>query len=49
MDTDMAAGVDAVKSDPAHVAAAALDGVEAGVAEVLGDEQTRAVKASLSA
>lgn len=49
MDTDMAAGVDAEKSDPAHIAAAALDGVEAGVAEVLGDEQTRAVKASLSA
>ncbi|AKS31371.1 SDR family oxidoreductase [Mycolicibacterium goodii] len=49
MDTDMAATVDAEKSDPAHVAAAALDGVQAGVAEVLGDEATRLVKASLSA
>lgn len=48
MDTDMAAGVDAEKSDPAHVAAAALDGVEAGLAEVLGDELTRSVKAGLS-
>lgn len=49
MDTDMAAVVDAPKTSPALVAAAALDGVEAGLAEVLGDELTRSVKAGLSA
>ncbi|MCV7285627.1 SDR family oxidoreductase [Mycolicibacterium wolinskyi] len=49
MDTDMTAGVDAPKADPAQVAAAALDGVEAGLVEVLGDDLTRQVKAGLSA
>ena len=49
MDTDMVAGVEGPKSDPAKVAAAALDGVEAGLVEVLGDELTRKVKAGLSA
>lgn len=48
MDTDMTAGVDAPKADPAQVAAAALDGVEAGLIEVLGDDLTRQVKAGLS-
>lgn len=48
MDTDMTAGVDAPKSDPALVAAVALDGVEAGLVEVLGDELTRQVKTGLS-
>ncbi|MGV9799031.1 SDR family oxidoreductase [Mycobacterium sp. NPDC003449] len=48
MDTDMTAGVDAPKADPAAVAAAALDGVEAGLVEVLGDDLTRQVKAGLS-
>lgn len=48
MDTDMAAGVDAPKSDPRAVAAQALDGVEAGALEVLADDVTRAVKAGLS-
>ncbi|MHC9292274.1 SDR family oxidoreductase [Mycobacterium sp. LTG2003] len=48
MDTDMTAGVDAPKADPAHVAAAALDGVEAGLVEVLGDDLTRQVKSGLS-
>lgn len=49
MDTDMAAHVDAPKSDPARVAAAALDGLEAGAHEVLADEVSRTVKAGLSA
>jgi NAD(P)-dependent dehydrogenase (short-subunit alcohol dehydrogenase family) len=49
MDTDMVAAVEGPKSDPAKVAAAALDGVEAGLVEVLGDELTRQVKAGLSA
>jgi NAD(P)-dependent dehydrogenase (short-subunit alcohol dehydrogenase family) len=49
MDTDMVAGVEGPKSDPSKIAAAALDGVEAGLVEVLGDELTRKVKAGLSA
>ena len=49
MDTDMTTGIDAPKSDPAVVAADALDGVEAGLVEVLGDDLTRNVKAQLSA
>jgi hypothetical protein len=49
MDTDMAASVPADrKSDPAVVAKLALDAVERGDAEVLGDELTRRVKAGLS-
>ncbi|MEU1040641.1 SDR family oxidoreductase [Streptomyces sp. NPDC005907] len=48
MDTDMAAHVDpAQKSDPATVAAQALDGMEKGAAEVLADELTRQVKQGL--
>jgi NAD(P)-dependent dehydrogenase (short-subunit alcohol dehydrogenase family) len=48
MDTDMVAGIDAAKSDPAAVAAAALDGVEQGAYEVLADDITRHVKNSLA-
>ncbi|AEV83943.1 short-chain dehydrogenase [Actinoplanes sp. SE50] len=48
MDTDMAAGVPAEqKADPAGVAKLALDAVAAGAPEVLGDDLTRTVKASL--
>ncbi|MFI2778953.1 SDR family oxidoreductase [Streptomyces sp. ALB3] len=50
MDTDMATGVPAdQKTDPAGVAAQALDGVEAGLSEVLADETTRYVRRSLAA
>jgi hypothetical protein len=49
MDTDMVARVDAPKNDPAAIAAAALDGVENGLVEVLGDDLTRQVKAGLAA
>jgi NAD(P)-dependent dehydrogenase (short-subunit alcohol dehydrogenase family) len=49
MDTDMAAHVDAPKSDPAKIAAAALDGIEAKAWEVLGDDLSRQVKSALSA
>ena len=50
MDTDMADFVDpGDKTDPAVVAAAALDGVAAGETEVLADEFTRGVKQGLSA
>jgi hypothetical protein len=48
VDTDMTAGVEAPKSDPRDVAAAALDGIEAGVPEVLADDLARQVKALLS-
>ncbi|MFI8003534.1 SDR family oxidoreductase [Streptomyces sp. NPDC086010] len=50
MDTDMAADVPADrKSDPSGVARQALDGIEAGLSEILADETTRAVKGNLSA
>jgi NAD(P)-dependent dehydrogenase (short-subunit alcohol dehydrogenase family) len=49
MDTDMVADVDAPKEDPAAVAAAALDGVENGLVEVLVGDRTRQVKAGLAA
>ncbi|MEU8661624.1 SDR family oxidoreductase [Actinoplanes philippinensis] len=49
MDTDMAAAIPAgQKSDPAVVAALALDAVARGDAEILGDDLTRGVKAQLS-
>ncbi|MGW6740110.1 SDR family oxidoreductase [Streptomyces sp. NPDC055025] len=47
-DTDMMAGRDAPKIDPADVARASLDGVQAGVIEVLVDDPSRFVKAALS-
>ena len=49
MDTDMVADVDAPKADPAAIAAAALDGVENGLIEVLGDDLTRQMKTALAA
>jgi NAD(P)-dependent dehydrogenase (short-subunit alcohol dehydrogenase family) len=49
METDLAAHVDAPKSDPAVVAALALDGVQAGAYEVLADEISKNVRAGLSA
>lgn len=48
IDTDMAAHIDAPKADPRNVASQALDGVEAGAAEVLADDVTRGVKAGLA-
>jgi NAD(P)-dependent dehydrogenase (short-subunit alcohol dehydrogenase family) len=48
IDTDMAAGIDALKSTPEEVVAQVLDAVEAGRVEVLADERTRAAKAALS-
>jgi NAD(P)-dependent dehydrogenase (short-subunit alcohol dehydrogenase family) len=49
MDTDMAEFVPAdQKSDPAVVAAQALDGLFAGQPEILADELTRTVRAQLS-
>jgi NAD(P)-dependent dehydrogenase (short-subunit alcohol dehydrogenase family) len=48
MDTDMAAGIDGPKSDPANVAALALDAVAAGDYEVLADDTSRGVQAGLA-
>ena len=47
IDTDMAAGIDAPKISPESVAQQTFDAVEAGKIEVLADERTRFVKASL--
>jgi NAD(P)-dependent dehydrogenase (short-subunit alcohol dehydrogenase family) len=49
MDTEFVAGLEVKKSDPRHIAALALEGLEAGHEEVLADEQARLVKSSLSA
>ena len=49
MDTDMTNGVDSPKLAPADVARVTLDGLEAGLEEVLADDKTRLVKQSLSA
>ncbi len=48
IDTDMAAGIDAPKISPESVAQQTFDAVEAGGIEVLADERTRNIKASLS-
>lgn len=48
-DTAMIASLDVPKNTPQAVAIAALDGFEAGELEVLADDDTRAVKATLSA
>ncbi|HEX6346466.1 SDR family oxidoreductase [Umezawaea sp.] len=48
LDTDMVGHVDAPKSDPAVIAALALDGVEAGEPEIVADDRSRAVQSRLS-
>lgn len=47
VDTDMAAAYDMPKADPVDVVRQALDVVQAGGFEVLADEDTRRLKASL--
>ena len=47
IDTDMVAGLDVPKISPESVAVQVFDAVEAGQVEVLADERTRSVKASL--
>ncbi|MFD5801030.1 SDR family oxidoreductase [Streptomyces sp. NPDC127020] len=47
METDMAAGMPADKTDPAEVAAQVLAGIESGATEVLGDRTTRDVRRGL--
>ena len=49
VDTDMMAGWDGPKSDPAAVVRTALDGLEDGALEVVADEVTAASKAALAA
>lgn len=48
VDTDLARGLEGVKSTPEAIVRAAFDGLEAGLPEVLADELTRQVKASLA-
>lgn len=48
MDTDMAADITAPKSAPAAIAALALDGLEKGDFEIVADDVSRTVRASLS-
>ena len=47
-DTDMMAGWDVPKNNPADVVRAALGGLEAGAPEVLADQETAETKASLA-
>lgn len=49
VDTDLVRGFDMPKATPEDIVKRALDGVEAGLDEVLGDEPTRQVKQGLSA
>ncbi|MGC5022246.1 SDR family oxidoreductase [Micromonospora sp. DT47] len=48
MDTDMTASVSAPKSDPAHIARIAIDGIEADQPEIIADDTSRQVQAGLS-
>ncbi|MGW1888350.1 SDR family oxidoreductase [Streptomyces sp. NPDC001970] len=48
MDTDMARHVTGPKSDPAHVARAAVDGIASGAAEIVVDDLSRQIQADLS-
>ena len=47
-DTDMMAGFDIPKNDPAEVVRAALDGLEAGEIEIIADADSATAKAGLS-
>ncbi|MET8092505.1 SDR family oxidoreductase [Micromonospora sp. NPDC005220] len=48
MDTDMAAGIDAPKSDPAVIARIGVDGIETDAYEIVTDEFSRQVQAGLA-
>jgi hypothetical protein len=49
VDTDLVRALEQPKTSPEEIVRRALDGLEAGIDEVLGDELTRAVKQGLSA
>lgn len=48
MDTDMVRHIDAPKSDPAAIAALAIDGIAAGEVEILADDISRQVRGGLA-
>mgnify|MGYP002652238887 FL=1 len=48
IDTDMVSAIPLPKATPAEIAAAILDGLEAGDVEILADDITTATKAALS-
>ena len=47
MDTDMISELSVAKNDPALIAVAALDGVASAAHEVVADDLTRQIRASL--
>ena len=49
VDTDMTAGCDVPKNDPAVVVRAALDGIQVGQLEVLADDASSQAEAALAA
>ena len=49
VDTDLARGLDGPKTSPEDIVRSALDGLEAGLDEVLADDRTRLVKQGLTA
>ena len=49
VDTDMIRSLDVAKTPPEEIVRVALDGLEAGLEEVLADERARTVKAGLTA
>ena len=49
VDTDLVRGIDAPKTSPEDIVKRALDGLEAGLDEVLADERTQLVKQGLTA
>lgn len=48
MDTDMTAGLQAPKSSPADIARIAIDGIEAGLYEIVADDISRQVQQGLA-
>jgi NAD(P)-dependent dehydrogenase (short-subunit alcohol dehydrogenase family) len=48
MDTDLAAGIDAPKQDPAEIARRAVDGIASGAFEILADDTSTAIRAGLA-
>ena len=49
VDTDLARDIDAPKTSPEEIVKRTLDGLEAGLDEVLADERTKLVKQGLTA
>lgn len=49
VDTDLVRGLDVPKTPPEEIVRRALDGLEAGLDEVLADERTQTIKAGMTA